>query len=83
MTLRDCTCRHCLCYRGTRDETSLCTACQKDRHPGDPRPAGWFFRTVEQAESLQDRPRAFAAAPNSIADHRPEPAGYASGQQLE
>ena len=55
MTLRDCTCRDCLCYRGTRDRSSLCAACQKARHPGDPRPAGWFLRAAENPASLPDR----------------------------
>lgn len=83
MRLRDCTCHNCLCYRGTRDQSSLCVACQKGRHPGDPRPAGWFFRTVEEAGSLPSRARPFAAAPDSIADQRPGPAGLSAGRQLE
>lgn len=37
MTLRDCSCRTCLCYRGTRDEGGTCRERLAGRHPGDPR----------------------------------------------
>lgn len=52
MPLRDCSCRDCLCYRGTRDPSHLCVACQSGRHPGDPRPAGRLVRA-----STDDRSR--------------------------
>jgi hypothetical protein len=77
MELRDCTCRDCLCYRGTRDGSSLCVACQKGKHPGDPRPAGWFVRAAANAASLPDRLRAFTAVPDSIPDR------LASSRRLE
>jgi hypothetical protein len=38
--MHDCTCRHCLCYKGTRDGTRVCRSCRTGQHPGDPRPAG-------------------------------------------
>lgn len=83
MSLRDCTCGECLCYRGTREVSSLCAACQKGRHPGDPRPVGWFVRVAENAASLPDRLRAFTAAADSIADRGAEPGRLVSSRQLE
>ena len=83
MTLRDCICLDCLCYRGTRDVGSLCAACQRGQHPGDPRPAGWFFRAAENAASLPDGLRAFTAATDSIPDGRPEPGPLAPSQRFE
>ena len=83
MTLRDCSCCECLCYRGTRDVSSLCAACQRGRHPGDPRPAGWLFRAAENAASLPNRLRAFTAAPDSILDREAEPGPLAPSLRFE
>ena len=83
MTIRDCSCRDCLCYQGTRYVSNLCAACQKGRHPGDPRPAGWFVRAAENAASLPGRLRALTAASDATLERLPEPGRLVSSQRLD